>query len=432
MRAFWSKWGLCLLLFLATTLNYLDRQTLSILAPTLQDEMHLDNEALGWLFSVFYYAYTFSQFAVGFLLDRAHLRWAFGLAVLAWSLVSALTGLASGFAGLLICRLFLGVTESPNWPAAIRIVSRALPPAERSLGNGIFTSGTSVGALIAPGLILGIASEIPQISPGATGWRWAFVLVGALGLLWLVAWLFFTRRAELAHVWQDSTPGRSANHGGAFLGVKDLVRSQQFWTTWMVAILVNPCLYFNLNWLPTYLKQERGLSSSQELGWVLTAIYVGLDLGYLISGVAVLGLAKHGRSVQGARRSVFLVATALVSLSAVVPTLGSRAEAVAALVVVNFGMGLWIAIYLTMAQEVSRTQVSTAAGLLGGSGSLVGALAMWAVGKVTQETASFALPLTGVAVAVGLAALAGWVVSGAPSEEEKELSGAPSLISNKI
>src|SRR5713226_2362811 len=91
MRTFWSKWGLCLLLFLATTLNYLDRQTLSILAPTLQDEMHLDNEALGWLFSVFYYSYTFSMFAVGFLLDRAHLRWAFGLAVLAWSTVSALT-----------------------------------------------------------------------------------------------------------------------------------------------------------------------------------------------------------------------------------------------------------------------------------------------------------------------------------------------------
>ena len=142
MRAFWSKWGLCQLLFLATTLNYLDRQTLSILAPTLQDEMHLDNKALGWLFSIFYYSYTFSQFAVGMLLDRSHLRWAFGLAVLAWSVVSALTGLAQGFVGLLICRFLLGVAESPNWPAALRIVARALPPEDRTLGNGIFTSGT--------------------------------------------------------------------------------------------------------------------------------------------------------------------------------------------------------------------------------------------------------------------------------------------------
>src|SRR5215831_7259056 len=95
------KWRLCLLLFLATTLNYLDRQTMSILAPILQKEMHLDNEALGWLFAVFYWAYMFSQFAVGPVLDRLHLRWAFGLAVLLWFLVSAATGLATGFASLI-------------------------------------------------------------------------------------------------------------------------------------------------------------------------------------------------------------------------------------------------------------------------------------------------------------------------------------------
>src|SRR5215813_1456108 len=122
------KWRLCLLLFLATTLNYLDRQTMSILAPILQKEMHLDNEALGWLFAVFYYAYTLSHFMVGPILDRSHLRWAFGAAVLAWSTVSVLTGLASGFTSLIVFRLLLGVMESANWPAAIRIVARALEP----------------------------------------------------------------------------------------------------------------------------------------------------------------------------------------------------------------------------------------------------------------------------------------------------------------
>src|SRR6266850_99890 len=126
------KWKICGLLFLATTLNYLDRQTLSILAPILQKEMHLDNSALGWLFAVFYYAYTLSHFAVGPILDRSHLRWAFGIAVLAWSTVSMLTALAAGFVSLIIFRLLLGVTESANWPAAIRIVARALEPRERA------------------------------------------------------------------------------------------------------------------------------------------------------------------------------------------------------------------------------------------------------------------------------------------------------------
>src|SRR5947207_7791768 len=148
-----KKWQLCFVLFLATTLNYLDRQTMSIVAPAVQKEMHLDNEALGWLFAVFYYAYTFSQMAVGPLLDRLHLRWAFGAAVLLWSIVSALTGLASGFVSLIVFRMLLGITEAANWPAAIRIVARSMEPRERSLGNGMFTSGTSVGALVAPALI---------------------------------------------------------------------------------------------------------------------------------------------------------------------------------------------------------------------------------------------------------------------------------------
>jgi MFS transporter, ACS family, hexuronate transporter len=216
-----AKWKLCILLFLATTLNYLDRQTLGILAPVIQEDLALDNEALGWLFAAFYYSYTFAQFGVGGLLDRWNLRWAYGIGVLAWSAAAALTALATGFAGLLIFRLLLGLTESVNWPAAMRIVARSLPPHERSLGNGIFTSGTSVGALIAPAVILGIAAS--------AGWR-----------------LF------------------------------------------LVAILVNPCLYFLLNWLPTYFSQQHAVPP-EGLTWILTMIFLGLDLGYLFCGAGSFG-----------------------------------------------------------------------------------------------------------------------------------------------
>src|SRR5258708_6836916 len=190
-----KKWQVCIVLFLATTLNYLDRQTLSILAPALQKELHLDNEALGWLFAVFYYAYTFSQMAVGPILDRVNLRWAFAVAVFLWSLVSVLTGLANGFVALLVFRLSLGVVESANWPAGMRVVSRLLEPRERALGNGIFTSGTSVGALVAPGLILAIAATL--------GWRWAFVLIGSLGVLWICGWILITRDRTMTAVWRE-------------------------------------------------------------------------------------------------------------------------------------------------------------------------------------------------------------------------------------
>jgi len=397
-----KKWQLCIVLFLATTLNYLDRQTMSILAPSLQKELHLDNAALGWLFAVFYYAYTFSQMAVGPILDRVNLRWAFAWAVLLWSLVSVLTGLANGFVALLIFRLLLGVVESANWPGGMRVVARMMEPRERSLGNGIFTSGTSVGALIAPGLILGIAAMF--------GWRWAFVLVGSLGVLWIIGWILMTRDRELAPVWSEQSAPQRTGFAGQCRIVAAIARSPRFVPVLVVAVLVNPALYFSVNWLPTYFAQQRGLTPGRQMGWILTAIYLGLDIGNIACGSAILALTRWGSGVQQSRRMVFLVATVAVVCCAAVPVL-PMTGAVTALVVVNFGLGIWVAVYLTMAQEVSATNVSTAIGILSGCGSLAGALAMWGVGQVTRQTASFAIPMSAVAIAALLAAIAGWAAS---------------------
>ena len=429
MKAFLQKWGICILLFLATTLNYLDRQTMAILAPTIQDEMSLDNTALGWLFAVFYYTYAFSQFGVGTLLDRSNLRWTYGWAVVAWSASCALTGLAGGFAGLVLFRLLLGVTESANWPAALRVVSRLLPPGERPMGNGIFTSGTSVGALVAPILILTISAHV--------GWRWTFAAIGSLGAVWFAAWVFFTRSERLAAIWQPTSlqaaeptllAGRlphnrpaAINSTTGFGVYLQLFKSPLFWKVFIVTILVNPCLYFNLNWLPTYFVQTHGMKT-EDTKWILTAIYIGLDLGYLACGASTLWLVHRGFSVGAARRSVFLSATFLMTCSAVIPWLSDLKTIVVLLTLVNFAIGIWITTYLTMASEVSSHHVSTAAGLLGGSGSLFGALAMWAVGTVTQATASFAIPLISVSVAACLASLAGMAVTQAVSIPEPEVA----------
>lgn len=337
---------------------------------------------------MFYYTYTFAQFAAGYALDRWNLRWAYGGAVLLWSTVAALTGMAQGFAGLMAFRLMLGVAESVNWPAALRLIARGLPPEERPLGNGIFTSGTSVGALIAPVVILGIAD--------AQGWRWAFAVVGSFGVVWFLVWLWFSGRAGLSELWT----GAAATQGSSGYGA--VLREPVFWRVLVVTMLVNPCLYFNLNWLPTYFSQELKLPDAK---WALTLIYLGLDLGYLCCGGLGLLLIRAGWRVAGARRAVFGLATVLGALSAVVPWMK---DPLWLLVVVNFAIGMWIASYLTMAQEVSPANVSTAAGLLGGSGSLAGALAMWAVGRVTKDTGSFALPFLAVAVALVVAFFAGW------------------------
>jgi ACS family glucarate transporter-like MFS transporter len=191
-----------------------------------------------------------------------------------------------------------------------------------------------------------------------------------------------------------------------------VLSNPQFWRVFAVTILVNPCLYFLLNWLPAYFVQARGLAlGTGEMIWILTLIFIGLDLGYLSCGLGVLGLTRAGMSLASARIAVFCAATVLLSAVAAAPYIAALTTAVAALVVALFAIGIWISMYLTMAQEVSPAHVSTAAGLLGGSGSLAGAVAMWAVGVVTERTGSFAGPMIAVAVAGVLAAFAGLAVT---------------------
>jgi ACS family hexuronate transporter-like MFS transporter len=393
-------------LLLATVLNYLDRQTISILAPTLQHQMGLNNEHLGWLFAIFYYSYTLFQFAVGPVLDRFNLRWCFAFAVMAWSLAVGLTGLATGFASLMIFRFLLGVTESANWPAGLRVMERTLPPEERTLGCGIFESGAGVGALIAPIAIFALL--------GAFGWRSVFFCLGLLGFFWAPIWLFVTRSPELSPVWTSAR-----TEGGGIAGLLrvylDFARSRKFWWVLVVSITVNPCFYFTVNWLPTYFVQARRLVPGAHLGGMLTVIFLALDIGNVGGGAGTLWLTRHKFSVETARRIVFLTATGLVGGCAIVPFVATAWGAVAALVAVNLGLGIWNSMYLTMAQEVSSANVSTAAGTLSGFGSLVGAFAMWAVGRVTNSAGDFTIPMVSVTVAIVLAAIGGWAASRRPA-----------------
>lgn len=389
------RWSLCGLLFLATTLNYLDRQTLSVLAPQLQVELRMDNNQLGLLFSAFYWSYTLGQFAAGLALDRYSLRWLYGGSVLAWSAVSALTGLAPGFAALLAFRMLLGLVESGNWPGALRIVSRVMPEEERALANGVFTSGTSVGALIAPAAILGLAALY--------GWRWAFAAVGAVGLVWFAVWVPVSGRIAF---------GVSTAHGVAPWPVwRELLGMRRFWLVFTITSLLNPCLYYFLNWTPSFLAQSYGIREPGMLARILTAVFLGLDLGYLLCGAIVLLLIRRGCSTRAARRAVCAAATVMLFPCLLLAQRPDTTVMIACLILCNFACGMWIAIYLTFAQEVSAVHVATTAGLLGGSGSLFGALAMTGVGAVTAATGSYAIPFLVVPAAASVAMAAAWRVT---------------------
>jgi MFS transporter, ACS family, hexuronate transporter len=388
-------------MLLATILNYLDRQTIGILAPVLQQKMSIDNEHLGWLFAIFYYSYTLFQFVVGPVLDRFNLRICFAIAVTSWSLVSGFTGVALGFASLLAFRFALGLTEAANWPAGMRVVARVLPPEERTLGSGVFESGAGVGALIAPAIIFMLL--------GRFGWRPVFFCLGTIGLLWAPLWLHVTRGKELANVWVGAQSGRTRS-GDLLKVYREFISSPRFWCVVVVSITVNPSFYFTMNWLPTYFVQARHFVPGAKLGGMLTLIYLAVDIGNIGGGVTTLWLSKR-YSLETSRRVVFLTATALVTACIAVPFIATAWGAVLAMIAVNMGLGAWNSMFLTLAQEVSSAEVSTAVGTLSAFGSLAGALAMWAVGKLTNSAADFTIPMFSLAGAVALAAVAGWASS---------------------
>jgi ACS family hexuronate transporter-like MFS transporter len=266
----------------------------------------------------------------------------------------------------------------------MQIVARVMPERERAAGNGLFTSGTSIGALIAPAILLGLATK--------WGWRLPFVVVGAAGFIWLGAWFWFTWRSDLR-----ATLGRShVMRIKETLSWRALLHSARFRRAFVVTITVNPALYFSLNWLPLFLSQQRGIHVASRLATVLTCAYLGLDLGNIAGGL-LLGRVE--------RRFVALLASSLLLSAAAVPFVPELSGAAVLIVSMNFALGVWVSIYLTMSQEVDANPISTIAGILGASGSLAGALAMWLVGYVTQQWQSFLLPLVGVSVA-GVAAAA--------------------------
>ncbi len=391
----WTAWRgvLCALLLGATLLNYLDRQTLSVMAPLLRAEMGLDLAALGVLFTAFYWSYALGQIGIGFVLDRFRIERAYPVAVFAWSLAGAAAGGAVGFASLLALRVALGVCEAANWPSALRIVSRVFPPAQRSLANGIFQSGTSIGAIIAPPLLIAIAAS--------AGWRGGFVAVGLAGFVWVALWVAFVRAR--GGVVAPEPP--RARVGATPLG--PLLWSRRFWGLVLASSFLNPCLYFYVSWLPTYFV-ERGHSFGATLAKLLVLVYVALDAGYISGGALVAWLGRR-MEVGRARRLVIGAGTPLMALVVLVPAAGTEAVAVGLLMLAALGLGWFMVNYLAFASEVSIERVSTFAGFLGAAGSIAGGVFMSAVGMLSQRSGSFALPflLLGLMPLVALAGI--WI-----------------------
>lgn len=360
-------WKVCLFLLTATALSYLDRQAMSVIAPVISKELKLDNADLGLLLSAFFYTYALMHIFVGWILDRFNIRYTYGLFVGLWSLAQIGCGLATGFAGLFVGRLFLGAFETAGQTGAARIIARILPRKDRAFANGIMMSGGSIGAVIAPVLMIWLA--------GTIGWRLGFVVLGSIGVLWACAWIWWFRPPPEFYASQG--PGVPADPWSRIL------RMPQFWACVGGAAFTIPIIHVSSAWIPTYLVQRWNLPVGAALSGYLFFIYLGMDLGFIGGGALVRHLSRR-HSVAHARRVVMLLSAAIMLAAGAVPFAPSLLISVVCVFLLNTGRASWGAIFLAFNQDISPTRVGMVAGVMGCIGSLMGALLVWLIGVISK------------------------------------------------
>lgn len=298
--------------FFATAINYLDRQTLSVAAPVLIDQFHMSNESYARVIFAFMLAYTIANGISGPLLDRLGTRLGFALTMAWWSAADILHALAHGAWSLGVYRFLLGIGEAGNWPASVKVVAEWFPAKERALASGIFNSGSAVGAIVAPPVVVWLLLRY--------GWRQAFVWVGITGLVWLVVWSFAYRTPE----------GARAEITAPAVSPWRLFRTRFVWSFTLSKVFLDPVWYFYIFWFPEYLKRARHFSmvSIGEYAWIPFAVAgAGNLLGGWLSGF----MLRRGFSLNAARKGGVTI-FAIIMVSAIPAVLTPSAMASIALV----------------------------------------------------------------------------------------------------
>jgi len=346
-------WWICGLLLCATTINYMDRQTLSNTATNIQEEFHLSNEQYGDLEWAFGWAFAVGASVFGFIADRTNIRWLYPTALLAWSVMGFATGLAETFTQLLMCRFWLGLFEAGHWPCALKTTQRLLPPSKRTLGNSVLQSGTAIGAIITPLIVNAMLTK----QPGS--WRPAFQVIGLIGVGWVVAWVLTIRGNELAPLPPD--PNATAPPSTEFF---EIIRSRRFWTLLCVVILINLAYHFFRVWLPNFLQDGRHYTQQQKLNFVFW-FYIANDVGCLAAGFTTVWLSRRGWPVHRGRLLVFSIASLLCALAVFIPMLDAGPLLLGLLLVISMGLLGLFPCYYAFSQELTVRHQGKVTGLLG-------------------------------------------------------------------
>jgi ACS family hexuronate transporter-like MFS transporter len=349
------RWWVVVLVFLAAVLNYVDRQVLSVLAPTIQEDLGLDNRDYANILNIFLVAYTLAYLVSGKLVDRMGTKNSTLLFVVWWSLSNLATAWAQGMKSMSAMRFSLGLGEAGIWPAASKIVSEWFPSRERALAIGFYTMGATIGATIAPYVVIPLAAydyadKLPWVNSlfgHGTGWRMAFLVTGILGFLWVIPWLLiyskpseskFVTQAELDLI-EDGVkppPGQEekAWSWGKVLTFKPL------WLLLVGRLLTDPVWYFYQFWFAKYLNADRGVAQTDlTITWI---VYAAAGVGSLAGGWLSGLLIKRGANPVNARLWVMLGCACITPFSPLIATVSGLPLTMVITGVVVFASLSWL------------------------------------------------------------------------------------------
>jgi len=396
------RWTVCAMLFVATSINYMDRQVIAILKPTLEHSIGMTEVSYGYIVDAFQIAYAIGLLAAGRLIDKLGTRIGYMLVMAVWSFSAMGHALASTVLEFGFARFFLGLGESGNFPAAIKTVAEWFPQNERSLATGIFNSGANVGAILAPAIVPWVTLRY--------GWHAAFLTTGLFSVLWILWWFRYYRTPsdhptltarELRHIYQEA----AADMGPSpFVPWRRLLGYRQTWAFSIAKFLTDPIWYFYLFWLPSYFSAKFNLNLS-HLGLPLIIVYNVSAIGSIGGGWLPAPFRRMGLSPNYARLTAMLFCAFLV-----VPiyTASSAKSVWTAIALISLAAGAhqgWSAnLFTTSSDMFPRSAVGAVVGIGGMAGSVGSALFAFFAGHILQLTHSYAV-LFGIASSAYLLAL---------------------------
>lgn len=408
------RWTVCALIFFATTLNYLDRQVIGILKPLLETDLNIGEIEYGNIVTIFQLFYGFSMLLAGRLIDKFGTKIGYAVSVTLWSIAAMGHSLAKGVIGFGFWRALLGLSESGNFPSAIKTIAEWFPKKERALATGIFNSGANVGAVIAPILVPAIVI--------AWGWQAAFIITGALGFLWLILWLIFYEiperhkkisAAEFALINSDTDENNESIKPIPWLS---LLKFRQTWIFFIGKAMTDPIWWFYLFWIPGWLSTVRGAGLDlKSFGIPLVVIYSSTTIGSIGGGWLSSFMIKKGMSPFNARKYTMLIFALLV-----IPVYFAQSDGVStwgAIGLISLAASshqAWSAnIFTTVSDAFPKRVVSSVTSIGGMSGAIGGAFVSVFAGHLLDFFRKAGHIETGYKVMFAIAAFAyifAWII----------------------